>query len=161
MADTSFSTLSRALATSSSLRIVDDEIRDVLPVPPGTAPNYNTHNPIWKVVQAVEGLDLAAEREYYLADSIQYLFPVTRMALYGPTGADWQVQDPRLQENKNDFQKQNVRHFDLATTYLARGYARAGDWTGPFLHLSHSPGPDSPLNGPRKRAPAAGCRHGE
>jgi hypothetical protein len=147
MADPSLSMLSRALATSSSLRIVDDEIREVLPVPPGTAPNYNTHNPIWKVVQAVEGLDLAAEREYYLADSIQYLFPVTRIALYGPTGADWQVQDPRLQENKNDFQKQNVRHFDLATTYLARGYARAGDWTGPFLHLSHSPGADSPLNG--------------
>lgn len=128
-------------------RIVEREIELVEPVPPGTSPNYNKENPVWKVVQAVEQVELAAEREQYLADSLQYLFPVEEIALYGPSGDDWLVRDPRLQDNKNDFQKQNVREFEFATTYLVRGYARAGEWVGSFLQLSHSPGRRSPLAG--------------
>ena len=35
-------------------RIVEAEIGNVLPVPPGTAPNYNKENPLWGVLRAVE-----------------------------------------------------------------------------------------------------------
>lgn len=128
--------------------IVDAEIAAVQPVPPGTAPNYNKDNPVWKLVDAVEAVELAAGREHYVADSLQHLFAVRSMALYGPSGSAWEMRDPRGQDNKNDFQKQNVRAFDLAGTHLVRGWAHAGDWTGPFLRLSYLPAPDSPLLGP-------------
>lgn len=125
--------------------IVDAEIAAVQPVPPGTGPNYNKDNPVWELVRAVEGTGLAAGREHYLADSLHHLFPVRALALYGPSGDAWAVRDPRLQDNKNDFQKQNVRAFELAGTQLVRGWAHAGDWTGPFLRLSYLPSPGSPL----------------
>ena len=118
------------------MNIVEQEIHAVEVMPPGTAPNYNRENPVAKLIAAVEATELAAERHHYLADSVQYLFPFSRTALYGPTGDAWQTRDPRLQDNKNDFQKQNVRIIDFTETQIARGYAQAGDWSGPFLHLS-------------------------
>ena len=54
--------------------------------------------------------------------------------------------DPTKQDNKTDFQKQNVKEFRITDTYLARGWATAGDWTGPFLKLSYRGGPDSKLS---------------
>jgi hypothetical protein len=128
--------------------IIDAEIADVQPMPPGTTPNYDKENPVWRLVDAVEAAELAAGREHYVADSLHFLFPVRSMALYGPSGDAWETRDPRLQDNKNDFQKQNVRAFELAGTHLVRGWAHAGGWTGPFLRLSYLPGADSPLLGP-------------
>lgn len=128
------------------MHIPDAEIPMVMLVPPGTAPNYAKNNPVWTLVSQVEATELAAGREHYLADSLQYLFPIGDLALYGPGGDEWQVSDPREQNNKNDFQKQNVRTFSLAGISIVRGYARAGNWTGPFLHLSFDPPPGSPLN---------------
>lgn len=131
--------------------IIEEEINSVQPIQPGTAPNYNKGNPLWKLIGAYEGVELAAGLQHYLVNSRNYLLPFTNMSLYGPSGADWQVVDPRLQDNKNDFQKQNVSSFDLTETQIVRGYAHAGDWTGPFLRLSYSPGLNSklsPNNGP-------------
>lgn len=126
-------------------RLVDAEIADVALVPPGTAPNYSKDNPLWRLVEMIEGLGLVADREHYLADRIEYLFPIASLALYGPSGDQWQVPDPRAQDNKNDFQKQNIREFRLNGIEVARGYVHAGEWTGTFLHLAYTPVEGSPL----------------
>lgn len=126
-------------------QIVEAEIATVLPQPPGTAPNYNKNNPLWHVIDAVAGLELQADREHYLGEHLEHLLPIAALAFYGPSGNDFEVRDPRLQDNKNDFQKQNIYELRLTGLQLARGYARAGDWTGSFLHLSYRPVPGSPL----------------
>ena len=129
------------------MRIVEAEIPRVQVVPPGTAPSYDKNNPVWALARMVEEVNLAADREHYLADSLEYLFPIGSVALYGPSGDQWEIRDPRQQDNKNDFQKQNIRELTLTSTQIVRGYAHAGDWTGTFLHLAFTPGPDSPLAG--------------
>jgi hypothetical protein len=130
------------------MRIIDSEIDQVQTFPPGTAPNYDKNNPIWRIVQAVEGVELAADREHYLPDTIHHLFPIRSLAPFGPSGDQWQVRDPRQQDNKNDFQKQNIRELILTGTQVTRGFAQAGEWIGSFLHISYVPSPDSPLLGP-------------
>jgi hypothetical protein len=130
------------------MQIVEQEIHNVQLIPPGTSPNYNKDNPVWKLIRAIEGVELAAGREHYLVDSLQYLFPFTNVVLYGPSGDNWEVKDPRLQDNKNDFQKQNVQYFELTNAQITRGYAHAGNWTGPFLRLSYAPNLKSPLAQP-------------
>ncbi|MES2572797.1 MAG: cupin domain-containing protein, partial [Verrucomicrobiota bacterium] len=64
------------------MQIVESEIPNVIVSP--QRPNYNVNNPILRVVRAVERVELAAERERYLADSLQYLFPYLDLALYSP-----------------------------------------------------------------------------
>lgn len=128
------------------LHIVEHEIHDVVPVQPGTAPDYDRSNPLNRLIEAYEDSAMSAGLQHYLVDSRHFLFPFRNLALYGPTGDQWQVGDPRLQDNKNDFQKQNVSSFDLTETRLVRGYAAAGEWTGPFLHLSYAPGAASVLS---------------
>ena len=117
------------------MQIVESEIRNVVFSP--QRPNYNENNPILRVVRAVERVQLAAPREAYLPDSLQYLFPYRDLALYSPAGNDAGVADPRGQENKEDFQKQNIADFKLRDLYLVRGYASAGNWVGPFLQVSY------------------------
>src|SRR5437016_5719846 len=108
----------------------------VFQVMPGTTPNYDQKNSLLSLVNLVEWVQLAAEREYYKFDSLQYLFPFDYLELYGPSGADSTILDPTRQDNKTDFQKQNVRSFHTTDSYLVRGWASAGDWSGPFLRLS-------------------------
>jgi mannose-6-phosphate isomerase-like protein (cupin superfamily) len=117
----------------------------VVGVPPGTTPNYNARNPLVKLLDQVEAVRLAAEREFYLTPSFQYLFPFSQLNMYGPQGSDAQILDPTQQDNKTDFQKQNVEAFVATDTYLMRGWVSAGAWTGPFLKLSYDGGPDSKL----------------
>jgi len=88
----------------------------------------------------------AEEPARYLADSVEFLFPFSHLDLYAPSGSDQDVLDPRLQNNKTDFQKQNIRDFVLTDTFMSRGYVRIGDWTGPFLRLSYRGDPDSLLS---------------
>lgn len=126
--------------------IVEQEIHAVVPIEPGTSPKYNSNNPLTKIIAAYEGFEPSAGAQHYIANSRNFLLPFRNLALYGPAGGDWQVADPRLQDNKNDFQKQNVRSFDLAETQLTRCYAHAGDWTGSCLHISYAPGLASPLS---------------
>lgn len=118
----------------------------VFQVPEGEAPNYQSNNPLTLLLRLVEGFELAAERELYLPDSLQYLVPIDFLELYGPSGADSSVLDPRVQDNKLDFQKQNVRRFRTADTVLARGWVDAGGRVVPFLRLSYRGGPDSVLS---------------
>jgi hypothetical protein len=129
------------------MRIVDSEIAAALPVPPGTAPNYSKGNPLWRLVECVEATELACGGHRYVADSLQHLYPIERLALYGPSGDRWQQLDPRGQDDKNDFQKQNIRELVLTGMAVVRGYARAGDWTGPFIRIAYDPPARSPLAG--------------
>ena len=78
---------------------------------------------------------------------LQYLFPIRSLQLYGPSAPADGVLDPQQQDNKTDFQKQNVASFLVADTQLIRGIASAGGWSGPFLRLSYRAGPDSVLAG--------------
>jgi mannose-6-phosphate isomerase-like protein (cupin superfamily) len=117
----------------------------VVQVPPGTTPNYNARNPLLRLLNQIEAAHLAAEREQYLTKSFQFLFPFSHLELYGPQGSDFRILDPTVQDNKTDFQKQNVKDFITTDTYVMRGWVSAGGWTGPFLKLSYDGGPDSKL----------------
>jgi mannose-6-phosphate isomerase-like protein (cupin superfamily) len=118
----------------------------VFKVEPGTTPDYNRGNPLLKLLNFLERAQLAAEREFYLRDHLQYLFPYDYLEFYGPQGSDANVLDPTQQDNKTDFQKQNVRDFRSTDTFLIRGLVTVGDWTGPFIKLSYRGGPDSKLS---------------
>src|SRR4051812_37860397 len=90
------------------------------------APDYVVNNPLLRLLGLMERARLAAEREAYLGGSLQYLFPFDYLQLYGPAGQDAGVLDPRVQDTKTDFQKQNVRDFNASDAHLIRGYASTG-----------------------------------
>lgn len=119
--------------------------------PPATV-DYKANNPLARLMTVLEGVELAAERENYLLNQVQYLIPFDFLELYGPSGASWNVADAPSQDNKEDFQKQNIKDFRCTDTWIARGWAttrsdsNAGEWTGPFLFFSYRGGPDSKLS---------------
>jgi mannose-6-phosphate isomerase-like protein (cupin superfamily) len=118
----------------------------VFRVGPGDPRDYDKDNALLNLLAVVEKVRLAAERECYDAGSLQHLLPLTWLELWGPSPPDTDKLDPRNQDNKTDFHKQNVRRFTLADTQAARGWAAAGDWRGPFLSLTYRGGPDSALS---------------
>lgn len=131
---------------SSELQIQLVDTDKVVETPPGTAINYNVNNPVTKLLKLIEKADLAAGREYYLLHSLQYLFPYSHLELWGPAGNDSKNLDPRLQDNKTDFQKQNIHDFLCTDTYLTRGWIVLDKQTIPFLRVSYRGGPDSLLS---------------
>ena len=124
-------------------------------VEPGIVPDYDTQNPLQRLLDVVSSVRLAADRENYAPETLQYLLPHAWLALYGPSAPNTDVLDPAQQDFKTDFQKQNVADFRLADTRVVRGQAYAFDWTGPFLQVSYRAGPDSTLS------QAAGHRLGD
>lgn len=126
------------------MQIIHD-FSTVVRVPSGVTPNYRDNNPLLRVMQMVEAVELAAEREHYKPESLQYLFPFSFLRLYGPS-ANPDVLDPRDQDDKNDFQKQNVQDFLAADCQLTRGWVVAGNWQGPCLNISYRGGPDTILS---------------
>lgn len=118
---------------------------NIIRVEPGSAINYNRNNPLVRLMSLIETLDVAAEREHYRMDSVQYLVPYRELSFYGPSQPNQDVLDPEKQDFKTDFQKQNVSDFVGTDVYLLRGWVSAGNWTGPFLRLSYNAGPDSRL----------------
>jgi hypothetical protein len=125
----------------------------IFQVPAGATPNYNKGNSLVTLLRLMEQTQLAVDREWYLRDHLQYLFPIEFLELYGPAGGDAGLLDPARQDNKTDFQKQNVKAFRTSATSLVRGWVTTGDWTGPFLRLSYLGGPDSPLWKAKKGSP--------
>lgn len=119
---------------------------NVFKVEPNTSPDYNRSNPLLKLLGLLEKAQLAAQRDFYLADQFQYLFPFESLSSWGPQGADADNLNPEQQNNKNDFQKQNVKDFETTDTILVRGLVNVGNWTGPFLRVSYRGGPDSKLS---------------
>src|SRR5690349_18667644 len=79
-------------------------VDSVFQVQQGTTPDYNRGNSLLKLLGIMEQAELAAERQTYIANSLQYLYPFRKLELYGPAGADYQNADPATQDNKNDFQ---------------------------------------------------------
>ncbi|HEY4036455.1 MAG TPA: hypothetical protein VGL94_21060 [Ktedonobacteraceae bacterium] len=133
-----------AIIQAESISIIHTD--NVIQINPGTTPDYNQNNPLLKLLSLVEGVQFAAERESYLMEHVQYLFPFNYLELYGPSGHSYTILDPTQQDNKTDFQKQNVHDFRTTDTHLLRGWVNAGNWTGPFLRLSYRGGPDSLLS---------------
>src|SRR5439155_23696595 len=114
-------------------------------VAPGTVPDYNTDNSLLKLLGVLEATSLGADRELYEPASLQYVFPLTWLELYGPASPNSDQLDPTQQDVKTDFQKQNVHDFHLGDTRAVRGWAVVGDQRIPFLQLSYRAGPDSSL----------------
>lgn len=115
-------------------------------VDPASTPNYIRNNSMLCLLRLMQEVALAADQEWYLRDSRQYLFPFTYLELFGPQPPNDNVLDPAHQDNKTDFQKQNIRSFRTAPAHLVRGWVTLGpEWTGPFLRLSYLAGPGSPL----------------
>jgi hypothetical protein len=118
---------------------------DVRRVDPGTAPPYDDNNPLLRLLTLVEQTRLIAAREAYDYASLQYLYPLTWLQLWGPSAPNQDQVDPTQQDVKTDFQKQNVADFHLADTRAVRGWAIVADQRVPFLQLSYRAGPDSVL----------------
>jgi hypothetical protein len=126
-------------------------------VPPGTDPDYNSRNPLGRVIDLFAACRLACEREHYAHDLLQVLLPIESLTLYGPRTPNEDVLEVAAQDFV-DFQKQNVQDFTLGDMHLIRGWASLDAWSGPFLRLSYRGGPDSRLSqtsghtlGPRVR----------
>lgn len=116
----------------------------VVRVPPGTAPAYDVDNPLLRLLRLIEETRLIAAREAYDVMTLQYLFPIRHLQLWGPAAQADQL-DPAQQDDKTDFQKQNVRDFVLEDSKAVRGWVVVGGKRVPFLHLSYRAGPDSAL----------------
>jgi len=101
-------------------------------VPEGTQINYYQNNPLLLAAKWVEQVNLASETENYLGDQLQYLFPIESMELWGPSGGDHGVLDPRFQDNKMDFQKQNLNVLRIGDSRLVRGWRPSTDGRGHF-----------------------------
>jgi hypothetical protein len=102
-------------------------------------------NPLQKLLSLVERVDLAAEREWYLMETAQYLFPFDTLVLSGPNPPHDGVCDPTQQDDKTNLQQQTILDFQASDTYLMRGWVRTGEITVPFLKASYRAGPDSRL----------------
>jgi hypothetical protein len=100
-------------------------------------------NPLLKLLQLVERMPLAAEREYYLADSIQYMIPFDYLELSESAAGHIPVE---CQDSKGDFQQQNILDFHTADTWLARGWVHRENWACPFLRVSYRGDRDSKLS---------------
>lgn len=133
----------------------------VFRVDPAKPPDYDAANPLLKLLGLIERSRPAAERELYEPRSLQYLFPLRDLELYGPAPPQQDQLDPAQQDDRTDFQKQNLKDFRLADTRLVRGWAAVGDWRGPFLQLSYRGGPDSALwRAAGRLGDAIGCQVG-
>ena len=126
------------------MQLVDSN--QTIEVPPGTQIDYYQNNPVLLAARWVEKVQLAAETENYLGDQLQYLFQIDSMELYGPSGGDYATKDPTKQDNKMDFQKQNLKVLRIGDAWVVRGWATVDGWTGSFLRLSYEGGPDSRLS---------------
>jgi len=108
------------------------------------APDYDQKNPLQDVQSLMQKMRLAAEREHYLNQSIQYLLPYDHLSLY-PNKISENL-DPIAFEDKEDFQHQNINNIKYADTQLIRGWVNLNNKTFPFLRISYRGGPDSRLS---------------
>ncbi|GJM64922.1 hypothetical protein [Persicobacter diffluens] len=124
---------------------------DNIYINPNESRNYNVNNPVWKISEMVEKVTFAAGREFYLVDSLDYLFPYKHLELYNTNyGDDKNLIGPIIpweqQNDKNDFHKQNIRSIVMEHFYLVRGYISIGDDAFPFVKVSYDAGMKTPLS---------------
>src|SRR2546430_17608773 len=101
----------------------------VFRVEPGTTPNYNKGSSLVALMNILDSTQLACDREWYLRDHLQYLFPYEYLELYGPQAGDANILDPAPQGNKTDFPNQNNKSVPTSATYGTSGQCRTGEWT--------------------------------
>ena len=139
------------------MELVQSDFQNFVSVPSNASPTYDSGNPILGIVRHVETTTLAAEREHYLPDSLQHLIPFQELGLYSPSDNP-NLSDPRLQDNKNDFQKQNIARMTMGDMFFVRGYATAGSWTGCFLKLCYRDSPYTELWRRNNSSPGSSLR---
>src|SRR5947199_8253951 len=105
----------------------------VFRVEPGTTPNYNKGSSLVALVNLLESTELACDREWYLRDHLQYLFPYDYLGLYAPQAGEANILDPAQQDNKTDLQKKNINSFRSSSTYVIRGLVTTRELLGLFL----------------------------
>ena len=106
--------------------------------------DYQAFNPLSKLMDVVEKIQLAAERECYIPSKVQYLLPFDYLEMYPPSTVP-PILDPRSQDNKEDFQKQNV----AASLHRHQAGPGGRQWMigpAPFLRVSYRGGPDTILS---------------
>jgi mannose-6-phosphate isomerase-like protein (cupin superfamily) len=99
-----------------------------------TRPDYVTTNPVLGLLALIEGVELAAGGEAYHRDTLHHLFAVEELTFFAPS--DGSTRQAAEQDDKLDFQKQNLASFTPGPVTLVRGRATAGDWSGPFLRVA-------------------------
>lgn len=109
-------------------------------------PDYRRNNPLNKLLGIVEQAEFALEAEHYQASSLQYLYPVAHLSMFKPAQPYPGDDDSESQNDKLDFQKQNIHDFALGDMFIIRGYGQIGDWRGPFIKIAYRGGPDSALS---------------
>ena len=116
----------------------------IIELKPGEKPNYDQGNPLYSLQSIIQKIPLAAEREHYLPQSIQYLLPYSHLSLYPYNKpADRALEEERA---KPDFQHQNIKAVKYSDIRLARGWANLNGQTFPFLRIAYRGGPDSLLS---------------
>ncbi len=113
----------------------------VFQVPQGTQPNYEASNPLLNLMSIIEGFGLAAEREFYLQRSLQYLVPFDFLELYGPSGGDFQNLDPATQDRQGRLPEAEPQAVPHHRYDVRAGWVSTSVWTGPFLKISYRGGP--------------------
>lgn len=116
----------------------------IVSLKPGESPDYDRENPLRLLQSLIQRMPLAAEREHYLAQSIQYLLPFNQLTLYPDKNGN--TTDPINIEDKEDFQHQNINKINYGDIQLCRGWANLNNKTFPFLRISYRGGPDTLLS---------------
>ena len=84
-------------------------------------PLLRLHRAAWSASQ------LAAEREYYHTESMQYLLPFEFLEMYGPAGADYQTSSIRNARTTRRISRSRTSAISIpATRTLVRGWVTAG-----------------------------------
>lgn len=108
-------------------------------------PDYNRDNPLAKLIGLNRGAATRGRTGVLCREQHAVPLPNRAPGALWPERTGCRHSDPTHQDNKSDFQKQNVKDFTTADTRLVRGLVQARDWSGPFLRLSCTAGPDSLL----------------
>jgi hypothetical protein len=83
----------------------------VFRVEPGTTPNYNKGSSLVALMNILESTELACDREWYLRDHLQYLFPYEYLELYGPQAGDANILDPRSRTTRRTSKSKTSSRF--------------------------------------------------
>jgi mannose-6-phosphate isomerase-like protein (cupin superfamily) len=110
--------------------------------PPGPADPANL---TYLLSRMIEASTTAVDLEWYVEGSRQYLFEVSDLEMTATVINGAPTCDPRVQDNKLDFQKQNIAGATFGDLVLSRGAIEAAGQIFGFLRISCRSGPECGL----------------
>jgi hypothetical protein len=96
----------------------------------GAGPDYDRDNPIVTLTQRARSVRLASEADLYVADSLQYLFP---LASYGLPS-----EDPKLAHDGRGSTQEALRAYKLGPFFAVKGLINFGGTPRNFLKIGYS-----------------------